>query len=782
MARQIFWTILRPDPCQPPRGWSGQSQLVRSVLGQPPAVDDLLTLNHPGSFRIYRAPGSVAFLNCGNALQPILPKSQCWCIAEDSSQFVLQIRRPQYWRIEVPVQNQDDLENALVLKEVFDKILLFEKTECPFQRSFTVELPAKPTTPVKKRPWTPVGKNLIPSVFTSDLSPPAPPPKIVVQKRRPRSPLEEQMALQKEQNEATVDDVEASPDVRKQHDTPSTNENGQRLAKEEDETREGVLAKESQETIMEEDVAIPDRVQGSPAGHKENATETTDLETTASFAASSPPSEVGATSEPEATPGYETPATQFGDPIAEYYHGHTKPQAQEPEQADLVKTQATVSDVVADTAAHRGQPSLQAAEMSGPPTTITPSTEPKPYRRSSNGSDQGAMPKMFSSAQPVQDPLHMPSSSATMQVTGNAKDGAFAGEAEVPPSTWEGSGKVGTLNLKKKRISRILAGRTVSMPPAHLSVVTSTPSEPTEEPCGPTPRAAQLPPPESLATAQDSGEVSDVESTDSFHSIQSWHGPTGPLVRSPPAVKAEAPTVHTFPYPHDNIVMQRARPRVRDDMGPMLTPITDSTLVPSPARATHEADLPSARSVANDWKPTSPRVPEPIQPLGQSSALADRPRIRQRRSSTNNLSISSRRGLSPLPPAANLFTPPKPRRASSALGLVRTLPGALINKTVEILLSPPSHLVNLMLKVAAKIAAGEWRGIVMGFNEGGGQIPVEWDYSDGELSNWSDEEDDYPFSVSRFAAMHGFHENVSRASTSNYNSSSEDNDGGWEVD
>ena len=110
------------------------------------------------------------------------------------------------------------------------------------------------------------------------------------------------------------------------------------------------------------------------------------------------------------------------------------------------------------------------------------------------------------------------------------------------------------------------------------------------------------------------------------------------------------------------------------------------------------------------------------------------------------------------------------------------MPGALINKTVEILLSPPSHLVKLMLKVAAKIAAGEWRGIVMGFNEGGDQIPVEWDYSDGELSNWSDEEDDYPFSVSRFAAMHGFHENVSRASTSNYNSSSEDNDGSWGVD
>lgn len=30
-----------------------------------------------GALRIYRAPGSVAFLSCVNALQPILPKSQC---------------------------------------------------------------------------------------------------------------------------------------------------------------------------------------------------------------------------------------------------------------------------------------------------------------------------------------------------------------------------------------------------------------------------------------------------------------------------------------------------------------------------------------------------------------------------------------------------------------------------------------------------------------------------------------------------------------------------------
>ncbi|GAB1317231.1 hypothetical protein MFIFM68171_07441 [Madurella fahalii] len=112
-----------------------------------------------GPFRIYRAPGSVAFLSCGSALQPILPKSQVWCVDEESSKFVLQIRRPQYWRIEVPVAEQEDVYRAQLLREVFDKILQFEKTECPFHRSFTVELPEQPQTPVKKRPWTPVRRS-----------------------------------------------------------------------------------------------------------------------------------------------------------------------------------------------------------------------------------------------------------------------------------------------------------------------------------------------------------------------------------------------------------------------------------------------------------------------------------------------------------------------------------------------------------------------------------------------------------------------------------------------
>jgi len=129
---------------------------------------------------------------------------------------------------------------------------------------------------------------------------------------------------------------------------------------------------------------------------------------------------------------------------------------------------------------------------------------------------------------------------------------------------------------------------------------------------------------------------------------------------------------------------------------------------------------------------------------------------------TASSSISPSRGaLNRLPSAADLFPtyrstsyssssttsqlhkPP----AASRLSLVRNLPKAIIHKTIEILLSPPSHLIDLMLKVAARIAAGEWRGYVFGLGEGGERIPVRWDWSDGdddgegELGGWGADED-----------------------------------------
>jgi Inheritance of peroxisomes protein 1 len=83
---------------------------------------------------------------------------------------VLQIRRPQYWRIEVPVQDSEDQERAEALRIVFDKILQFEKTACPFKRAFTVELPERLETPVRKRPWTPATRHSFISLPTTPMN------------------------------------------------------------------------------------------------------------------------------------------------------------------------------------------------------------------------------------------------------------------------------------------------------------------------------------------------------------------------------------------------------------------------------------------------------------------------------------------------------------------------------------------------------------------------------------------------------------------------------------
>lgn len=59
----------------------------------------------------------------------------------------------------------------------------------------------------------------------------------------------------------------------------------------------------------------------------------------------------------------------------------------------------------------------------------------------------------------------------------------------------------------------------------------------------------------------------------------------------------------------------------------------------------------------------------------------------------------------------------------------------LIEKTYDALLTPPAHLIAIILKVAAKLSAGEWRGKVYGYDSGGEQIRVQWDYSEDDLSD-----------------------------------------------
>ncbi|KAB5533580.1 inheritance of peroxisomes protein 1-domain-containing protein [Coniochaeta sp. 2T2.1] len=564
---------IAPPPEIEPGSLPWSSQLERTIAA--------------GQFRIYRAPGSVAFLSCGSALQPILPKSQCWCVDELSSKYVLQIRRPQYWRIEVPAGSQDEIRRALELRDVLGQVLQFEKTECPFIRGFTVELPERPQTPVKKRPWTPISRRssttvLPPTPVTPDIAP----------------------------IHGTRGDLPASPLA-----TP----------------RRNIL----------DDVSSTDVI----------AEAATSL-----------------------TPG-ASERRQEGDPAAA-------------------------------------------------------------------GTVEGAV-------------------TALEQVVQVRKD-------------------VDAVNnhLKLAAPGGFQANRSVTAPP-QLTLVTvpSSGSSPTEA-------AAELP---TVPEAIPERPRSPTDSSDgSFHSVKSWTSVADPLPPSPPLTATGSPKLVHYPQQY-LYVPKKAHQHESAEL--TVTPNTPRTLTGDSSDGTEShQDEPSTRdtSVHEDESSStcsvhtaddSPQSPIPTSHTEQSSAaaatnptlasvtaarttsssttstiLTRRPHMRHR--PTASSSISPSRGALPrLPSAADLF--PSYSRTShssqlaqqSRLSLVRNLPKAIIHKTIEILLSPPSHLIDLMLKVAARISAGEWRGYVFGFGEAGETIPVRWDWSDGdddgegELGGWGADED-----------------------------------------
>jgi hypothetical protein len=95
---------------------------------------------------------------------------------------------------------------------------------------------------------------------------------------------------------------------------------------------------------------------------------------------------------------------------------------------------------------------------------------------------------------------------------------------------------------------------------------------------------------------------------------------------------------------------------------------------------------------------------------------------------------SQRRAYSPMPHPQNLFNPP-----AHASG--KHMTAALMQRTCQILLGPPAHLVALMLRIAANISHG-----VFGFNtyrvpQETERIPCQWDSSSGDDEEWA--EDDF---------------------------------------
>ncbi|KAF2770359.1 hypothetical protein EJ03DRAFT_326491 [Teratosphaeria nubilosa] len=103
-----------------------------------------------GPLELYRVPGSVSFLHSGALLHAILPRSQCWCV-DGVSKFALRVLQDTYYRIELPGETPDDLARVEEFKVTLAKVLFYERTPCPFARTFTVDLPEQPQERRSKR-------------------------------------------------------------------------------------------------------------------------------------------------------------------------------------------------------------------------------------------------------------------------------------------------------------------------------------------------------------------------------------------------------------------------------------------------------------------------------------------------------------------------------------------------------------------------------------------------------------------------------------------------------
>ncbi|KAI0206020.1 inheritance of peroxisomes protein 1-domain-containing protein [Astrocystis sublimbata] len=582
-----------------------------------------------GALQIYRAPGSVAFLSCGSALQPILPRSQCWCVDEDNSRFILQIRRPQYWRIEVPVTAPEDAHRAVLLRDVFDNLLLFEKTACPFQRSFTVDLPESPETPVKKKAWTAEGKNLLSSPF-SDLSPPADTPAAISRGKRIYETSPTSAMSLHGLGKTRLRARDTSPGGAESHPEPQI----------------GPLA----QTVE----------------HFLNMWETLGRRSTnASMYSSTPTGQVS---------GFPTSESGLSEKEA---LGEEKPAG--PSEAHRIDIAA---ERLTSEKSHNAQPRHESLRFKGQERS------PSPYLRTPSDS-----PDTVAAA--TLEPASSPDQKDDGLFKTNPSDG------EKGPASFEGSGGAAPVNLARKRRTRMIAGRRSYTAPPPVRVVTS-PTRSIE----PVRTRIQSQP---LSDAAAVPTQSPTASTDSFHSMQSWHSSATPPLASPP------PATH----PSDDVSTPKNTINVTSE--------NCGSAEPTPRPTCLTTDQKSEDSIDASRSPTG----EEKLPLHRS------------RSHASSVSFS-RQALSSFPPATNLFSPPR-QTPQSRFSVVRRLPSAIF-RTVEIFFSPPSYLVKLMLKVAAMIVSGKWKGLVYGLDEAGEQIPVEWDYySDGEFSDLSDS-DEYTLS------------------------------------
>ncbi|KAF9767252.1 hypothetical protein IL306_000184 [Fusarium sp. DS 682] len=626
----------------PPGSLSWSSQLERTI-----AV---------GPFRIYRAPRSVAFLSCGSALQPILRKSQCWCIDEDNSRFVLQIRRPNYWRIELPVDDPEDQERAEELREVFDKILQFEKTECPFKRTFTVDLPEQ--VPVTILPWTPRSQPMTPSEEATPASSTDSRRSSFVGRASTPTPL-----LPRQPRDIPASPIPTKPESVASNVVPSNI------------------------SLYEEYGMSLDPLQPLGTGN-------------------------ASTGHMEAVPERPT-GTGSSDMLDS--HDRSSVLSSSPTEDD-----SSVYQLHEGSGNRGGNMKARLRRRTGNFTTRSATMPPH------------MMPTMEKSAPSTsREPLLRSVSETTRKPTGRAAD-----PLSPPQKKNKGDAK--------------------------------TSQSPQQKGSAQQPRLLRR------------------DSEESFHSVESWHSSGAPQHPSPPTSQAESSLEANNDLNDADRLSAGKRNISSHSRGSSPMPCaweSDSDDDSETSDESSSSDADSVKSLKNDAFPKLDAGPST-----STTAAPQRPFVPRHRATTGSISVR-RRALSPLPPAANLFTPASTmerRPYRSKLETVKNLPMAIIAKTYEMILGPPSSLIRLILKVAAKIASGQWRGLVYGYGEDGEEIPVQWDYSEGEFSDWSDDEHDQHDRSHKSGKRHSRHRSNAQDMTADdemrRRPSSSDDSRSWGVD
>jgi hypothetical protein len=308
----------------------------------------------------------------------------------------------------------------------------------------------------------------------------------------------------------------------------------------------------------------------------------------------------------------------------------------------------------------------------------------------------------------------------------------------------------------------LAARRNVSCPP-HLNILPTTP-----------PRTGKRREPNLEDTADRTPSPDDYSSSvDSFHSVQSWHSPITPLPPSPPQSTPTSPT--TFPYPHEHISFAKQPVDTRPVSASELTATPDTPRVwdvmrDSGTLSTTASEAQQETDKANEEEYTLANEPPTSADLLPSQANLSPPPTDTTLRPLRRRPIPSRiRSLSPLPPTEVLIASPKAsRRRPRHLQTRRHLPTAILQKTCEILLSPPSHLLRLMLEIAARIRRGEWRELFYDYG----------DEDDGELvtgvvdEDW--EEDDFGVKLSPKSSL--------KRGPDTSSATQADVGGSWEVD